>query len=77
MSKKQTHNKSKNPKQLNKYIRFSGIALQMAVIILSGSLFGKYIDNKYSYDRIFTVFFSLLSVIFSLYFFYIKARNTK
>lgn len=39
--------KKNNKSQLNKYIRFSGVAIQMGVIIYLGSLLGKWLDQKY------------------------------
>ncbi|MGG8496158.1 AtpZ/AtpI family protein [Tenacibaculum sp. TC6] len=38
-------------KQLNKYVRFSGIAFQMGLTIYLGSLLGKWLDIKYPNDN--------------------------
>ncbi len=61
-----TNQKQKKP--LNKYARFSGIAFQMAVTIFLGTYIGIKLDEKYpNEDNIFTVIFSLLFVLASLY----------
>ncbi|CAM1354276.1 MULTISPECIES: AtpZ/AtpI family protein [Tenacibaculum] len=59
----------KNP--LNKYIRFTGIALQMGLTIYLGSLLGEWLDQKYPNDNqlyvkictLVAVFGAMLSVI--------------
>ncbi|WP_196885648.1 AtpZ/AtpI family protein [Aureivirga sp. CE67] len=55
-------------KQLNNYIRFSAMGLQMGVTIAAGAIFGQWLDKKYpnSY-QIYTVIFSLLAVFASIY----------
>ncbi|MGB1042849.1 MAG: AtpZ/AtpI family protein [Tenacibaculum sp.] len=64
---------SKEPKKraLSKYIRFTGIAVQMGVTIYLGSLLGEWLDIKYEntsqlYTKICTlaaVFGAMFSVI--------------
>ncbi|OSY88867.1 hypothetical protein WH52_04175 [Tenacibaculum holothuriorum] len=62
---------SEKKKPLNKYIRFSGIALQMGLTIYLGSLLGEWLDQKYpNNDQLYTkictlvaVFAAMLSVI--------------
>lgn len=57
--------------QLNKFVRFTGIALQMGVTIYLGSKLGEWLDTKYTnedglYTKICTlvaVFVAMLSVI--------------
>lgn len=62
-----TDNK-KPKKSLNKYTRFSGIGLQMAVTIFMGTYIGTKLDEKYPNENsIFTVVFSLLFIFASLY----------
>jgi len=58
----------KPKKSLNKYTRFSGIGLQMAVTIFIGTYIGTKLDEKYPNENsIFTVVFSLLFIFVSLY----------
>ncbi len=58
----------KPKKSLNKYTRFSGIGLQMAVTIFIGTYIGTKLDQKYPNENsIFTVIFSLLFIFASLY----------
>lgn len=63
--------KNNRKKQLRSYARFSGIAIQMLVIIYLGSLLGEWLDGKYPnenelYTKICTlvaVFLAMASVI--------------
>ena len=63
--------KNSSKKPLNKYIRFTGIAIQMGLTIYLGSLLGEWLDSKYPnnnqlYTKICTlvaVFGAMLSVI--------------
>ncbi len=43
-------NKKRPKRQLNKFVRFSGIAMQMGLTIYLGSLLGEWLDNKYPND---------------------------
>ncbi|WP_299105435.1 AtpZ/AtpI family protein [uncultured Tenacibaculum sp.] len=62
---------SEKKRPLNKYIRFTGIALQMGLTIYLGSLLGEWLDQKFPnenqlYTKICTlvaVFGAMLSVI--------------
>ncbi|MCP1995076.1 AtpZ/AtpI family protein [Flavobacterium sp. HSC-61S13] len=55
-------------KPVNQYIRFSGMALQMGVVIAAGTYLGVWLDEKYPNDYSgFTVSCSLLSVFISMY----------
>ena len=60
---------SKKPKKpLNKFARFSGMAIQMGVTIFVGVLIGQYLDNKYPNENsIYTLLFSLIFIGASLY----------
>lgn len=60
---------TKKPKRpLNKFIRFSGIALQMGITIYFGSLLGKWFDNKYPNDNeLYTKICTLVAVFLSIY----------
>lgn len=61
--------KEKTPKkQLNKYIRLTGIGLQMGITIYLASYLGKWLDVKYSNDNnIYTIVLTLLGVALSFY----------
>lgn len=61
----------KNPKKnesVNKFIRFSTIAFEMAIIIGGGTYIGVWLDEYYKMETpIFTIILSLFSVFASLY----------
>jgi len=63
------NNQKQSKKQLNKYVRFSGIAFQMIVIIALSSYAGSKLDDVYpnSY-KLFTIILSLIGVALSMYF---------
>ena len=62
---------SEKKRPLNKYIRFTGIALQMGLTIYLGSLLGEWLDQKFPNDNqlytkictLVAVFGAMLSVI--------------
>ncbi|MDA8904378.1 AtpZ/AtpI family protein [Flavobacteriaceae bacterium] len=65
MSNKKSYPKQK--KQLNKLVRFSGIAFQMVTIISLGSFLGYQLDLYFGIiNSIFTIVFSLLSITVAL-----------
>ena len=71
-----SENQKKKKNQLNSYIKYSSLTLQMAVIILAGTFFGDFLDSKNNFNLpIFTIIFSLLSIAFSLYFVFNKITN--
>jgi len=63
--------KKPTKKPLNKYLRFSGIAIQMGLTIYLGSLLGKWLDSYflnenqlfYKICTLFAVFGAMFSVI--------------
>jgi membrane protein DedA with SNARE-associated domain len=58
----------KPKKQLNKYIRLTGIGIQMGVTIYAGAYFGKWLDSKYSGEhQTYTIIFTLLALVVSFY----------
>ena len=58
----------KPKKQLNKYIRLTGIGIQMGVTIYAGAYFGKWLDAKYSGEhQTYTIIFTLLALVASFY----------
>ncbi|WP_171658049.1 AtpZ/AtpI family protein [Allomuricauda sp. AC10] len=59
----------KKKRQLNSYVKFSGIVFQMISIILIGTFVGIKLDENYPNDQNwFTIGFSLYSVITSIIF---------
>jgi F0F1-type ATP synthase assembly protein I len=55
-------------KNLNQYARYSSLAFQMLVIILAGVFGGYKLDLWAGSKPVFTVVFSLLSVVLAIYF---------
>ena len=54
--------------RLRDYARYSGMAFQMGIIILVGTLIGKKLDEYFQLQRPYlTVFFALLSIFAALY----------
>jgi F0F1-type ATP synthase assembly protein I len=56
------------PKNLNNYARYSGMAVQMLVIILIGVFGGFKLDQWLNTKPVLTVILSLASVALSIYF---------
>ena len=57
-------------KQPNDYLKYSGMAFQMAAIIVLGVLGGIYLDNWISFEfPLFTLVLTLLSVFIAMYYF--------
>lgn len=71
MSNNKTTNNSNNEKQrkqLNVYARYSGIAIQMLVIIAIGSFAGVKLDELFPNNyNIYTIVLSLASVLIAMY----------
>ncbi len=60
--------KRTSKKPLHKYVRFSGIAIQMGVTIYLGSLLGEWLDFKFSNkDQLFTKICTLLAVFGAMF----------
>lgn len=60
--------KKPKKKELNKYLRFSGIAMQMGVTIYLGSKLGKWLDAKYvNEDQMYTKICAIIAVVASVY----------
>jgi uncharacterized membrane protein YfcA len=51
----------------NKWLQLINIPFQMGVIILAFSFLGKWIDEKYLLENIFTIIFTLFGVFLALY----------
>jgi hypothetical protein len=61
--------KNPNKNNLSDYGRYSGIAFQMAVIIIAGALGGRYFDNKFHFAKPwFTIILTIISVFFAIFF---------
>ncbi len=55
-------------KPLNKYIRLTGIGLQMGITIYLAAYLGKWLDLKYpNKNDIYTIILTLLGVVLSFY----------
>ena len=68
--------KSKKKKPLNAYIKYSSLTIQIAIIIVAGSLFGSYLDEKKPISiPIYTIIFSLTAIFFALYYVLKKINN--
>lgn len=62
------NNNPKKKKPLNKYIRFTGIAFQLGIIMYLAAYFGKMLDARYGNDKnLFTLALSLLGLIAAIY----------
>lgn len=61
--------KDKKPKKsLNKYIRLTGIGLQMGITIYLASYLGKWLDVKYpNENNLYTIVLTLAGVAISFY----------
>ena len=68
MEEKQPNQKKNNYAGLESYAKYSGIAIQMVVIILLFVLAGKKIDEKFFQGRdIFVIILSLIGIAIALY----------
>ncbi len=62
------NNQKQRKNQRNKYLRFSGIAIQMGVTIYLGSLLGKWLDSNYSNsNQLYTKICTLVAVFIAMY----------
>jgi F0F1-type ATP synthase assembly protein I len=57
-------NKKKNS---HKWLNLINIPFQMGVIIVVFAYLGKWLDEKYLFDNVFTIIFTLLGVFLALY----------
>ena len=57
-------NKKKNS---HKWLNLINIPVQMGVIIVVFAYLGKWLDEKYLFDNVFTIIFTLLGVFLALY----------
>lgn len=69
-------NKKQNKKPLNKYIRFSGIALQMGLTIYLGSKLGEWLDSKYvNPNQLYTKICTLVAVFAAMFSVIVQVTN--
>lgn len=54
-------------KKPNAYIKYTSIAFEIAAPIVLGVLFGRYLDQKFEYEKAWTATFTLLGVFIGLY----------
>lgn len=54
-------------KPRSKWLSLINIPFQMGMIIFAFSYFGKWLDEKYLYENVFTIIFTLLGVFLALY----------
>jgi hypothetical protein len=52
---------------LDKYIKYSNLAIQMLVIIVSGAYLGKWFDNKYNTNNLYTSIIGVIATILAIY----------
>lgn len=63
---------------MNSYLRFSVLAIQMALVIGLFAYLGYHLDEKFSKSTgLFFIIFSLLGVFISFYLLYKEVRNLK
>ncbi len=61
-------NQQKKKKQLHKFIRFSGVGVQMGVTMYLAAYFGKKLDAYYGHEKkIITLVFVVVGLVASLY----------
>ncbi|MCG8329857.1 MAG: AtpZ/AtpI family protein [Chitinophagales bacterium] len=66
--KQQKPDQGNNRKKVDAYLKYSGMAFQMGIIILVGTYAGKKLDEYFQSDQpIFTVVLALLSIFAALY----------
>jgi len=59
---------SKKPNQYNNYIKYSGLAIQMVVVIYLGNFLGKYLDDTYNPESdVFAKILTLVAVFLSTF----------
>ncbi len=60
--------KKTNKNQLNTYLRFSGIAIQIGLTIYLGNLLGKWLDGKFiNNDELYTKICTLVAVFVAIF----------
>jgi len=66
-----------NPRQVNQYLKYSGMALQLFVLLGAGALIGQFLDKRLATSQ--PYFTILMILLFGGVFFYrlIKDLNTK
>lgn len=65
----------KNKSSVNAYMKYSGMGIQMALIILGLSFLGVKLDDYLNTKPVFTVILSLAAVILAMYVFIRQVSN--
>jgi F0F1-type ATP synthase assembly protein I len=65
----------KNKSSVNAYVKYSGMGIQMALIILGLSFLGVKLDDYLKTKPVFTVILSLAAVILAMYVFIRQVSN--
>tara|TARA_B100001173_G_scaffold279078_1_gene261605 strand:+ start:568 stop:795 length:228 start_codon:yes stop_codon:yes gene_type:complete len=69
-------NQKKRKNQLNSYVKYSSLTVQMAVIISAGAFSGDYLDKTLKTEySIYTLILSLSSIFFALYYMFRRTVN--
>lgn len=57
------------PKQSNNYLKYSGIGLQLLVIVIGGTYAGFWIDEHFKNQKpVFSVIFGFVSVVLGIFY---------
>ena len=51
----------------NAFLRYSGMATQMAITILAAVFLGRWLDEKYATNKTWTLILSLVGVVVAMY----------
>lgn len=65
--KQDLHTNKKYMAATRKYVKYSGLAIQMGLIIALFAYIGVYLDKKFTQTQIFTAILALLGVLAALY----------
>jgi F0F1-type ATP synthase assembly protein I len=57
----------KSQKQLKNYARYSGLAIEMGVIIAAGAIGGLKLDQKFDLAPLFTLILTILALVMAIY----------
>jgi F0F1-type ATP synthase assembly protein I len=65
-----------NQGRLNKYVQYSGLAIQIVAVVIIGVLAGKWLDEKMGNPKpLATIFLTLTSIVSSLYYLVKKVKQ--
>ena len=60
-------NKKQPVKPLHKFLRLSGVGIQMGVTLYIAAYFGKKLDLYFGYDKLLSLVFVLVAFLISMY----------